>query len=389
MQWVQVKILAASMSQQIKNNLYIQGDQQHTTFALHGKLNIHTTAKIWQQCFDYLNQTQPKKLTIDLAELDYCDGSGVNLINALQKTQNNNLRSCDIIHANEKILQLLTVFSEQTQLQQHNESTQPPQNYLIRIGQEISSLTFYFKQNITFTGEIIYYLVKTICHPAKLRWKDVWYLLETTGPNALPIIALLGFLIGMIMGFQGAIALEKFGAKMFVPNFVGVTLLRELAPLLTAIMVIGRSASAFAAELGSMRLNQEVDALHTMGIDVIQFLVIPRVLACTIMLPILNIFTIVFGLVGCGFVTKLLGISIPLYLTQLTSALTITDFLGGMFKCILFGLIVASIGCMHGLRTRGGAMAVGHATTQTVVSGIVMLTIVDGIFSVLFYTLNL
>jgi len=191
------------------------------------------------------------------------------------------------------------------------------------------------------------------------------------------------------MAFQGTIPLEKFGAKMYVPNFVGVTLLRELAPLLTAIIVIGRSSSAFAAELGSMKINQEIDALQTMGIDAVPFLVIPRVLAAMLVMPLLNIFMILFGLIGCGMVTASFGMSAQLYINQLTSALTIQDFGNGLIKSAIFGLVIAAIGCMHGLRTRGGAISVGKATTRTVVSGIVMVIIIDGLYSLIAFVLKI
>ncbi len=367
-------------------NISIQGDKQHLTLTIKGQLDIHSTAIVWASCFEQIDKYQPNKLTIDTQALKYCDSAGINLLISLQKHQYAAKKGCQIVNLEPKLKKILTTLSKTTNPKKQYSNNN---HWLIRLGKATYNITQRVNENISFTGEVIYYLAKTLCNPKKMRWQDTWRLLETTGPNALPIVALIGFLIGMIMAFQGVIALEKFGAKLYVPNFVGITLLRELAPLLTAIMVIGRSASAFAAELGSMQLNQEVDALHTMGIDVTPFLVIPRVFASMIMLPLLTIFMIIFGLIGCGVVSHMLGISVPLYLTQLSSALTMQDFLGGMFKAWVFGIVIASIGCMHGLRTKGGAIGVGNSTTQTVVSGIIMIAVLDGLFSIVFYVLNL
>lgn len=367
---------------------FISGDKVITVLNLAGKLNIRGSSLIWKNCLDQLQKINPDTLIIDTKDLTYCNGSGVGLINALKQFQQDRRKIYRLINLSPELSKLLDTFSH-IPSNQNFLSPKIKEKWLARFGRKIISIKKSLKENLSFTGELLYAGFVLIRHPKWLRWKDLWEFIETVGPNALPIVAVLGFLIGVIMAFQGTIPLEKFGAKMYVPNFVGITLLRELAPLLTAVVVIGRSSSAFAAELGSMKINQEIDALQTMGIDSVPFLAIPRILASFLMLPLLNIFMALFGLIGCGVVTAFSGMTAQLYINQLISALSIQDFLSGLIKSAIYGVVIGSIGCMHGLRTHGGAIGVGKSTTRTVVSGIVMVIIIDGLYSLISYVLNI
>ena len=162
-----------------------------------------------------------------------------------------------------------------------------------------------------------------------------------------------------------------------------------MGPLITAILLAGRTASSFAAEMGTMKINQEIDALTTMGIDPIKFLILPRIIAATLMTPLLNIFFIFFGMVGCGIVMHVLGYSFDLYIQQLKNIITIHAVVGSMIKATTFGMLIASIGCLHGLKTKFGASAVGKSTTNAVVAAIITIVVVDGIFAALFYALGI
>lgn len=244
-------------------------------------------------------------------------------------------------------------------------------------------------RNLIYTGEVCHYLWVVIRKPRLLRWRDVMRVIEQTGPNALPIIALLGFIIGLILSFQASIQLERFGATIFVVNLVGIGLTRELSGLLTAVILAGRTASSFAAEIGTMKVNQELDALSTMGLSSVRFLVVPRVIAVTLMLPILSVFMSFFGILGCGVFMAATGTPWAIFLSQLESAVTLGDFWGGLFKALIFGVFVAAIGCANGLKTGVGASAVGESTTRAVVGCIVTLIIIDGIFAILFYSAGL
>jgi phospholipid/cholesterol/gamma-HCH transport system permease protein len=245
------------------------------------------------------------------------------------------------------------------------------------------------RENIILIGMLSVHLLQTLLHPKSVRWQDFMKTMEDIGPNALPLIVLIGFLVGLITAFQAAIPLGRFGAQIYIADLVGLTLVKEMAPLMTAVLLAGRTASAYAAEIGSMKINQEIDALTTMGLDPVKFLTIPRILAATIMTPILSLFLLFFGLVGCGVVMQSLGYNYDIYIHQLESAIQLKDFLGGFIKTFVFGIVIAGIGCLHGLKTRFGASAVGYSTTQAVVSSIIMIVIIDGIFACVYYVLGI
>jgi phospholipid/cholesterol/gamma-HCH transport system permease protein len=183
--------------------------------------------------------------------------------------------------------------------------------------------------------------------------------------------------------------MKRFGAEIFVADLIGLSMLRELGPLMTAILLAGRSGAAFAAEIGTMRVNQEVDALTTMGLDPVRFLVTPRIIALVLMMPLLTIYANIVGLLGGALTMQTFAIPFSTFFKEVDSAVTLTDFLAGFVKTFVFALLIAGIGCMRGLQTAAGASAVGDSATKAVVSGIIMLVIVDGLFAVAYYILNI
>jgi phospholipid/cholesterol/gamma-HCH transport system permease protein len=183
--------------------------------------------------------------------------------------------------------------------------------------------------------------------------------------------------------------MRQFGAEIFIADLIGLSMIRELGPLLTAIILAGRSGSAFAAELGTMKVNEEIDALTTMGLEPVRFLAVPRVIAAVAMTPLLSVFTSLFGLIGGAVVMLSLGFPLVTYVDRIVAAVHPGDFLQGLFKALAFGIVVAGIGCLRGLQTRTGASAVGDSTTSAVVSGLILIAVVDGIFAVVFYCLGI
>ena len=200
---------------------------------------------------------------------------------------------------------------------------------------------------------------------------------------------LLGTLLGVILAFQSANSLRRFGAEIYVPNLVGISLLRELGPLMAGIVLSGRTGSAYAAELGTMTVNEEVAALRIMGIDPMALLVLPRILAGMLVMPVLTLLLNIVGLLGMGAIMGTLGFARQTVVQQLSGALQLSDLLGGLFKAAIFGLAIAAIGCRAGLGAGSGPRAVGDAATSAVVGGIVAIIVLDGIFAVLFEKLGL
>ena len=239
-----------------------------------------------------------------------------------------------------------------------------------------------------FLGETVQSFTGLVPRPWTLRGREVARHLDEAGTRAFPLCILLGVLIGVILAFQSSIPMRQFGAEIFIPRLVGISLTRELGPLLASIVLAGRTASAYAAELGTMKVNEEVDALKTMGLDPMAWLVVPRVLAAGLVMPVLALIMVSTGMVGMAIVMAMLGYPPITVLQQLQQWLGAGDLLGGLGKSAVFGLVIGYIGCRSGLSAGRGPRAVGDAATAAVVGGIVALVLLDGLFAVLFFRLG-
>ncbi|HXV23829.1 MAG TPA: MlaE family lipid ABC transporter permease subunit [Alphaproteobacteria bacterium] len=240
-----------------------------------------------------------------------------------------------------------------------------------------------------FFGLVSLRLFRVAAQPWRLRLTATVRHLEETGFNALPIVGLISLLVGLVLAYQGVDQLRPFGAEVFMVNLVGIAALREMGILLTAIVVAGRSGSAFTAEIGTMKVNEEVDALSTLGLDPIEILVLPRLIALMIALPLLTFFADIMALLG-GAIGGLLLIDLtfPQFLQQLSTAITPTMFWVGMVKAPVFAFVIAMVGCFEGLRVAGSAESVGRLTTKSVVESIFLVIVLDALFSILFSILG-
>jgi phospholipid/cholesterol/gamma-HCH transport system permease protein len=241
---------------------------------------------------------------------------------------------------------------------------------------------------VVFLGEATLGTVAMLLRPWRLRLREVLRHLDEAGTRAIGLCVLLGALLGMILAFQSAIPMRRYGAEVFIPQIVGVSLIRELGALIAAIILAGRSGSAFAAELGTMRVNEEVDALTTMGVDPVQWLVLPRLIAATLVMPALAMVVNIAGIIGMGLVMGTLGLPASRVAASLQDWISLTDLFGGLFKAAVFGLAIGLIGCRAGLAAGGGPRAVGDAATAAVVGSIVTVVVLDGLFAVLFFRLG-
>lgn len=356
-------------------------------FSINGPLDAGTTGQAWRAALQALRQSNPKRVIVDAARLTYCDGAGAALLLELQRRQQARRGSYEIRSLNAAAQSLLDLYGRSDRLDPEPASL--GWSSVEQIGHATVTLWHDVVALIAFVGELCAALGRAARRPSLVRWKDVFLTAELAGVNALPIVALLGFLLGLIMAFQSAIPMREFGADIYVANLIGLSMLRELGPLLTAIILAGRSGSAFAAELGTMKVSEELDALVTMGLEPVDFLVVPRVIAAVAMTPLLAIWAGFLGLIGGAVVMRSLGFPFVTYVIQVESAVTVSDMIGGLSKAFVFGIVVAAIGCLRGLQTRSGASAVGESTTRAVVSGLVLITIVDGVFAVVFYYLGI
>lgn len=243
---------------------------------------------------------------------------------------------------------------------------------------------------LNFIGECTLALFTFLRGKARFRWTDTWLIMQQCSMDALPIVSLINFLVGAILAFVGAVQLIKFGAGIYVADLVGIATTREMGCMMTAVIMCGRTGAAFAAQLGTMKVNQEIDAFKTLGISPIEFLVMPRMLCLFLMFPLLCVFADLMGILG-GFVVALfmLDFSLAEYWNETVAALTLSYFLIGIVKSFFFGLIVAMTSCLRGMQAGSNAAAVGLATTSAVVTGITTIIIADAIFAVILNILKL
>jgi len=241
-----------------------------------------------------------------------------------------------------------------------------------------------FVRILGFLGLVVARLGKTVIHPSRLRLTSLVFHMQQAGLQAVPIVALMGFLIGIVLAYQGADQLRQFGAEVYVVDLIAISILRELGILLTAIIVAGRSASAFTAAIGSMKMREEVDAMRTLGLDPIELLVLPRVLALVLLLPFLGFISMVAGLLGGALMSWFeLGISPGLFRARLIET-DVMHFLVGMMKAPFFAVIIGVIGCYQGLMVKGNAESLGSLTSRSVVQSIFMVILADATFSIFF-----
>jgi phospholipid/cholesterol/gamma-HCH transport system permease protein len=255
---------------------------------------------------------------------------------------------------------------------------------LIRLGDGTIRFASELRSLITFMGSVCLGLLHVFRRPKSLRADDTFLYMQKTGVDALPIIVLISFLVGLIMAFTAAVQLEQFGANIYVASLVSLMMTRELGPIMTAIIVAGRSGSAFAAEIGTMKVSEEVDALFTMGFDTVRFLAVPKIIATVLVVPVLTLFSDLFAILGGLLVgVFMLDLTVNSYVAQTIKTLTLFDVFLGLIKSAVFAFLVAWIGCFRGFQVKGGAASVGESTTSAVVSGIFLIIFSDAIFSVI------
>jgi len=256
---------------------------------------------------------------------------------------------------------------------------------LVRIGAETERALAAAHEFLSFVGESAIALVRLLRGRATFPRTEFAVILQEVGAQALPIVSLISLLVGLILAFMGAVQLRQFGAEIYVADLVGIGMARDMGPIMAGIIMAGRTGAAFAAELGTMTVNEEIDALETMGIDAIEYLVLPRMLALMLMMPLLALYAVALGIVGGLLVSvSALDVGLRAYLLETQSALNYSDVAGGLIKASVYGAIVALAGCLRGMQSGRSAAAVGRATTSAVVTGIVFIVVSCGILTVVF-----
>ncbi len=361
--------------------------KDETRFLISGRLDGPGASHVWAT---FSRQTPHTRVVVfDLAQVSYINTAGAVVVNRMQQSlQQQGVGSVKIEHLSAAHQQMISHIRENTD---NRHRVEPPQSlsFVENSGRLAAEFLLDTKELITYTGRITFALFQSVKQPHHIRWSDTLFVAEKAGVNALPIVALISFIVGLVMAFQAAIPMKMFGAELYVANLIGISMVRELAPLMTAIVLAGRSASAFAAEIGTMQINEEIDALDVMGIDPFRFLIVPRVIALTFITPLLTVFSNLMGMLGGAVVITGMGYPVISYYNQIAAFVQYRDFAGGMLKCVVFGLLIAATGCIRGYQTASGPSAVGVSTTRAVVTSIVLIAVFDAVFSIVYYFLGI
>jgi phospholipid/cholesterol/gamma-HCH transport system permease protein len=365
----------------------IEGEKNgDVTLFLWGKIGLAEFTALFSEIKAFFSEYNPSRLAVDFSHVEYFDSSGALFLTRLEDEAV--ARSIPFTIANISIQQkqMLSLVDRKALKAPSLAPRERSLNFVEELGNSTMDILRDIYEVILFWGELVYEVANSISHPGKIRWNDVISYMKKVGVDGLPIVALISFLLGLIMAFMSALQLKQFGANIYVASLVAVAMVRELGPIITAIIVAGRSGSAFAAEIGTMRVNEEVDALITMGFNPTRFLAIPKLFASMFVVPILTGFSSIFAVLG-GLIVGVLGLDLTIftYMQQTIKAVDMFDIMSGLTKSVVFAAFIAAIGCQRGFKVRGGAEAVGNATTSSVVSAIFLIIVIDSTFAILLH----
>ncbi len=363
----------------------LKADFSHdkTRLALEGALDVHTLVEGDALLERWLQSSGPHAL--DLARLSALDTTGALLLHRARE------RGVELTGVRDEHNALLELIGGLEHKALPTARRVPGWRHMVmRLGKGAADARQDAIDVITFLGRSAGALGDALVHPRELRWASISRHVAETGVEALPIVALMAVMISLVLGYQSVAGLRVYGSQDFTINLVAVSMLREMGVLITAIMVAGRSGCAFTAEIGVMKARGEVDALEVMGLRPMHMLVVPRLIAIVVTLPLLTFFAGVMGLLGGALIAQtLLGVSLLQYVDRVHHAVDVQDLLVGLIKAPVFAFLIGVIGCMHGLRVRGSAESVGKETTRAVVKAIFVVIVLDALFSVLFERLGL
>ncbi|HTP28772.1 MAG TPA: ABC transporter permease [Anaeromyxobacteraceae bacterium] len=352
--------------------------------ALAGPLDVETAARTREELKRTLSRAHITSLEVDASGISRGDMSGMVILYELLQGRFTQGTRGHLKGLRPELGQILSTFCSESA-----ESAPVRQGLVKRVGASAIAAVHRAHGQIVFLGSVLDALWSAARRPRLLRGTEIARIYEKAGVDALPVVSLISLLTGLIIAFESTEPLAAFGAQIYIANAIGRTMVRELGPIMTAMLLAGRSGSAFAAELGSMKLNEELDALETMGLDPLRFLVIQRIIAGSLLSPLLTVYAMALGVVGGVIVMLALGFSLTAIVNQLASALTVSDVLVGLAKGLVFGATVAAIGCERGIATGQGPSAVGDSTTHAVVAGVLAIVVFDSAFAFLAYLLHI
>ncbi|PKN34923.1 MAG: hypothetical protein CVU61_06065 [Deltaproteobacteria bacterium HGW-Deltaproteobacteria-19] len=359
------------------------------TLFLSGRLALENLERLLAGAETFIETHRPSAIRVDLTGVTYMDSAGALFIGRLRTLAAARSAPLELAGLGEDARRILSLVEGKAAASGTVATGKKPEGFFPKVADTAESLFGAFADLMTFVGEIVLALLHSLRHPRSVRWNAVLFYMRRAGVEGLPVVGLISLLLGLIMAFMASLQLRQFGANIYVASLVSISIVRELGPIMTAILVAGRSGSAFAAEIGTMMVNEEVDALTTMGFDPIRFLVIPKVIAAIVVVPVLTLYADLLGVLG-GLIVGVTGLDITVnaYMTQTIKSIRIFDMNASMFKATCFALLISGIVCYRGFQVRGGAEAVGAAATSAVVSAIFLIIVADSAFAIMLHYIN-
>ncbi|HEU0034534.1 MAG TPA: MlaE family lipid ABC transporter permease subunit [Kofleriaceae bacterium] len=362
--------------------------QRGAALEVRGDLGLADGRAIWSELRDRVRTAAPPRLDLDLRYAESIDGAAMAMLVETRAELAARGVPCELLHASSQVAPLVRLYGGEAAPARVIARTR--EGWLSELGAAMHALGRRIRGLLAFIGELALAIVAIARRPSRANWRSIPTLASRAGADGVPIVLLLCFLVGFVMAFQTARQLQLYGANVFVADVVGISVVRELSPLMVAIIMSGRSGASYAAELGTMRVSEEIDALRVMGLAAMPYLIVPRIIALALVAPVLTLLGDVAGVVGGMAVAGgSLDVSPRGYVTELQSALVMSDVWTGLVKSFAFGIAIAFIGCQQGFVTRGAAAGVGRGTTATVVYCLFTIVLLDTGFTVLFRTLGL
>ncbi len=353
---------------------------------LDGEFGLKNLASFAGEIKVLFSEQKIRALDIDFSGITYLDSAAALSLIQIQKAATTANIDCSLINLNDETKGIFSVIYEEALTRSPLKEKETREGLVTQIGGASINILQDVVTFITFAGELLSALAYTVLHPRSLRTRDVLFYMKRAGVDGLPIVGLISMLIGLILAFMSYLQLRSVGANIYVPSLVSFAMVKELGPIMTAILVAGRSGSAFAAEIGTMVVNEEVDALTSMGFDPVRFLAVPKVLAAVIVVPLLTLYADLFGIIG-GLIVGVTGLDLTAhtYIIQSVKTIQVFDVVTSLIKAAVFAVIIAGIGCQKGFQVRAGAQDVGKYTTSAVVAAIFLIVVADSIFAIMFY----
>jgi phospholipid/cholesterol/gamma-HCH transport system permease protein len=363
------------------------GEESELRLKLSGRLSMDVLRKVLSDASKAMAASSASTLAVDLEGVEYLDSAGALAVYKIEAEAQTRGMDVTFLGASPEASRVLALVKGG--LRAGAPSARRSPNFVERIGEASVDLISDAVGVLAFLGELLRSLARSAVRPRSVRWEDAVFFMRRAGLDGLPIVGLLSFLLGMVIAFMTSLQLRQFGANAFIPTLVGVAMVKELGPVMTAVLVAGRSGSAFAAEIGTMKVNDEVDALTVMGFDPVRFLAVPRVLAALAVVPLLTLYADFFGMAG-GMAVGVAGLDLTVHtwVQQTQKGLNLFDYASSFAKSVVFAFLIAGIGCQRGFEASGGAEEVGERTTSAVVTALFLIIVTDAAFAIVLHYLR-